>query len=255
MQNISDKLIVALDVNTLKEAEDIVKKLYPVVKLFKIGSQLFTACGLEAVKMVGKKGARVFLDLKFYDIPQTVFSAVSSGTGAACEVVFVSTTSPNIEEDIKGVVQYPVFMITVHIQGEKKMLEEALRGAANKARELKIERPRIIGVTVLTSNEQEEDTTNLVLKRAKLAQEAGLDGVVCSAHEAAAVRKVCGKDFIIVTPGIRPKGAENNDQKRIATPQEAIKAGANYIVVGRPILQAQDPLKAVQEILQEKSGD
>jgi len=253
MQNISDKLIVALDVNTLKEAEDIVEKLYPVVKLFKIGSQLFTACGLEAVKMVGKKRARVFLDLKFYDIPQTVFSAVSSGTGAACKVVFVSTTPPNIEEDIKGVIQYPVFMMTVHIQGEKKMLEEALRGATNKARELKIERPRIIGVTVLTSNEQEEDTTNLVLKRAKLAQEAGLDGVVCSVHEAAAVRKACGEKFIIVTPGIRPKGTENNDQKRVATPQAAIAAGADYIVVGRPILEAKDPLKAAEAILKELS--
>ena len=255
MQNISDKLIVALDMNTLKEAEDIVKKLYPVVKLFKIGSQLFTACGLEAVKMVGKKGARVFLDLKFYDIPQTVFSAVSSGTGAACEVVFVSTTSPNTEENIKGVIQSPVFMMTVHTSGGREMLEKAAEGARIRAKELKIDKPLIIGVTVLTSEPAKEQTLENVLDKAKLAQQTGLDGVVCSVHEAAAVRKACGKDFIIVTPGIRLKGAENNDQKRMATPQEAIKAGANYIVVGRPILQAQDPLKAVQEILQEKSGD
>jgi len=122
-----------------------------------------------------------------------------------------------------------------------------MRGATDKAREFKIERPRIVGVTVLTSDEQ-EDTANVVLERAKLAQQAGLDGVVCSVHEAAAVRKACGKDFIIVTPGIRPKGAKTDDQKRVATAAEAIAAGANFIVVGRPILEAEDPLKAVKEL-------
>jgi orotidine-5'-phosphate decarboxylase len=246
----SPGLIVALDVDTLPKAEKLVDCLYPTVKLFKIGSQLFTACGPEAVKMVAEKGGKVFLDLKFYDIPQTVYGSSLSASAICIKPISIST---GIEERIKEAIQPAVFMMTVHIQGGKKMLEEAVRGATNKARGLKIERPRIVGVTVLTSDKQEEDTTNVVLERAKLAQESGLDGVVCSVQEAATVRKVCGKNFIIVTPGIRPKGAAKNDQKRTATPSEAIKAGADYIVVGRPILEACEPLKAAKEILKELS--
>jgi orotidine-5'-phosphate decarboxylase len=250
MQNISDKLILALDVETLGEAKRLVDTLYPTVKLFKIGSQLFTAYGLEAVEMVAEKGGKVFLDLKFYDIPRTVFSAVASGTGVSCVLTSISSVLPNMPESTRGDSYFPVFMMTVYIQGGKKMLEEAIRGATNKARELKIERPRIVGVTVLTSDEQEEDTTNVVLERAKLAQEAGLDGVVCSVHEAPMIRKAFGKDFIIVTPGIRPKGYPADDQKRTATAAEAIKAGADFIVVGRPILEAKDRLKAVKELIE-----
>jgi len=248
MQEISDKLIVALDVDTLEEAKHFVDILCPTVKLFKIGSQLFTAYGPEAVKMVAEKGGKVFLDLKFYDIPQTVYGS-SSSASAIC--VGPSVMSTGIEQRVEKTIQPAVFMITVHIQGGKKMLEEAMKGATSKARELKIERPRIVGVTVLTSDRQEEDTTNAVLERAKVAQEAGLDGIVCSVHEAAAVRKAYGKDFIIVTPGIRPKGAKTDDQKRVATAQEAIEAGADYIVVGRPILRAQNPLLATEEIRRE----
>lgn len=244
MSELKDKLIVALDVDTLEKAEGLVGILYPTVTMFKVGCQLFTACGPEAVRMIGEKGARVFLDLKFYDIPQTVYSSSSSASAIYAEPVISAGTEQRVEEAI----QPAVFMMTVHIQGGKKMLEEAVRGAANKAKELKIERPRIVGVTVLTSNEG-EDVTNLVLERAKLAQETGLDGVVCSAHEAAAVRKVCGKDFIIVTPGIRPKGTKTDDQKRIATAQEAISAGADFLVVGRPILEAKDPLLAAKQLL------
>lgn len=240
MQNISDKLIVALDADTLEKAKRLVDILYPAVKLFKIGSQLFTAYGPDSVKMVAEKGGKVFLDLKFYDIPQTAYGASSSAS-----TMYIKPITGAREP-----FEAAVFMMTVHIQGGKKMLEEAKRGAADKARELKIERPRIVGVTVLTSEEQEENTINVVLEKAKLAQEAGLDGVVCSAHEAAAVRKTCGKDFVIVTPGIRPKGAKENDQKRTATVEEAIAAGADYIVVGRPIIEAQDPQAVAQEILQ-----
>jgi orotidine-5'-phosphate decarboxylase len=244
MQNISDKLIVALDVDTLEKAKYFVDALYPTVKFFKIGIRLFNVCGPEVVKMIGKKGAKVFLDLKYHDIPNTVMAATATATNLNFETIRLSNTEGNITKNLEPA----VFMMTVHIQGGRKMLEEAMRGATDKARELKIERPRIIGVTVLTSDEQ-EDTRSIVLERAKIAKEAGLDGVVCSVHEAAAVRKEFGRDFIIVTPGIRPKGYQADDQKRTATASDALAAGADYIVVGRPILEAKDPLKAVQELI------
>ena len=250
MQNISDKLVVALDVENLAKAKKLVDALFPVVKIFKVGSQLFTACGLDAVKMVGEKGAKVFLDLKFHDIPQTVFSAVTSGTGAACALAFVSNTSPNIEKNIKEVIQHPVFMMTVHAEGSIRMLEAAVRGATEKAQELHIKKPLIVGVTVLTSENDSGNVKEVVMERARKAKEAGLDGVVCAVAEAALVRKEFGNDFIIVTPGIRPIGATADDQQRTATPQEAIAAGANFIVVGRPILEAKDPLEAVKNLLQ-----
>ncbi len=234
------QLIVALDVDTLEEAKHFLDTLYPTVKLFKIGSRLFTAYGPEVVKMVAEKGGKVFLDLKFYDIPQTVYGASSAST------IYINPIT-EAEEPFEAA----VFMMTVHIQGGKKMLEEAMRGATNKAGELKIERPRIVGVTVLTSDEQEEDTTKIVLERAKIAQEAGLDGVVCSAHEATAVRKACGKDFIIVTPGIRPKGYSKDDQTRVTTAKQAVAAGADFLVVGRPIIKSGDPIRIARDIVDE----
>jgi len=250
----SPELIVALDKDTLEDAERFVNILYPTVKLFKIGSQLFTAYGPEAVKKIGEKGARVFLDLKFKDIKKTVYSAVTSGTGLTC--TFVSHMTEGGNEDIKNAVQYPVFMMTVHTgDAEKEMLQEAVKGASDKAKKLRIEKPLIVGVTVLTDVSKIEDTVNEVLKRARIAKEAGLDGVVCSVWEAEAIRENFGEDFIIVTPGIRPTGTDSGDQKRFATPAEAKKAGANFIVVGRPVLEAKDPLKLVQGILQEISGE
>lgn len=232
MQEIKDKLIVALDVNTLDEAERLVDKLYPEgIKMFKVGSQLFTAYGPEAVKMVGKKGAKVFLDLKFHDIARTVFSAVTSGTGISCELVF------------------PVFMMTVHTEGGINMLKAAVKGATEKAKELNIEKPLIVGVTVLTSESGGKYVKEIVLERAGKAKDAGLDGVVCAVHEAPIIRKEFGKDFLIVTPGIRPKNYKADDQSRVATAQEAIEAGADFIVVGRPILEAKDPLKAIKELM------
>ena len=134
MSDISDKLIVALDVSTLKEAEHFVDILYPKVKMFKVGNQLFTACGPEAVRMIGEKGARVFLDLKFHDIPQTVFSAVISGSGLACKPTLISTDSSGIADEIKNAIQPPVFMMTVHTKGGKEMLEAAARGAKKESR-------------------------------------------------------------------------------------------------------------------------
>jgi len=239
MQEIKDRLIVALDLDTLEKAERLVNTLYPAVKFFKVGSQLFTACGLEAVKMVGEKGAQVFLDLKFYDIPHTVFSAVASGTGLSCALEFISANST----------QFPVFMMTVHTEGDIEMLKAAVRGATEKAKEINIKKPLIVGVTVLTSESGGENLKEILLERVKKAKDAGLDGVVCSTQEVAMIRKEFGKDFIIVTPGIRPKGYKKDDQARVATAQEAIKAGADYLVVGRPVLEAKDPLKVVEEML------
>ena len=242
MQDISDKLIVALDVDTLERAERLVNALYPTVKLFKVGSQLFTACGPVAVEMIGKKGAKVFLDLKFYDIPNTVYLATTTGTSCA----FVYVTEPR---GVKGLEIPPVFMMTVHTAGGKKMLEEAARGAKEISNKLKIPKPLIIGVTRLTSEEYSKDTKDEVLSPARLAKDSGLDGVVCAVSEAKIIREEFGKNFIIVTPGIRPKVTSVDDQKRVATAQEAIEAGADYIVVGRPIIEAEDPRKATENIL------
>ncbi len=217
MLDIKDKLIVALDMDTLSDAKKLVDKLYPAVKMFKVGSQLFTACGPEAVKMVTQKGAKVFLDLKSHDIPNTVKKAVEAAA------------------------RLQVFMLTVHLSGGSQMLQAAA-SVPN--------RPKIVGVTVLTS-QSEDDTANKVLELAKLAKNSGLDGVVCSAREAVMIRKQCGKDFIIVTPGIRLKDSSSDDQARTATAKEAIQAGADFIVVGRPIINALNPLEAAKDILRE----
>lgn len=221
------QLILALDVDNLAQAERLVNLLFPRVKIFKVGSQLFTACGPEAVKMIAKKGAQVFLDLKFHDIPNTVYSAVSCGLADS------------------------VFMITLHTQGGKKMLEAGLKAAEDKAKKLMIKRPFLLGVTILTSEDRQADTEKLVLARAGLAKEAGLDGVVCSVQEAVGIRKQLGKDFIIVSPGIRPSGYPGDDQSRVATIKQAIEAAVDFIVVGRPILKADNPLHAAEQILRE----
>jgi orotidine-5'-phosphate decarboxylase len=224
------ELIVALDVDTIEKAEKLITILSPSVKLFKIGSQLFTRYGPQSFRAAEKNGCKVFLDLKFHDIPTTVENAVKSATVP------------------------PIFMLTVHILGGREMLQSAVKGAEECARALRIPRPSIVGVTVLTSESLGDKTLPEVIRRARIAGEAGLDGVVCSVQETAAVRKEFGPDFIIVNPGIRPAGAEKGDQKRTATPADAKRAGADYIVVGRPIVGALDPLKAAQGIIKELEG-
>ena len=237
------ELIVALDVDHLGEAEDIVKKLIAVVDIFKVGSQLFTMYGPTAVKKIMNLGKKVFLDLKYHDIPQTVSYSTSGA------VVLSASTNSQIslqQENAPG-----VFMLTVHTQGGRQMLEAAAKTSREKAEELKVKRPLVIGVTVLTSDERIENIKDIVLQRSRLAKESGLDGVVASVEEASLIRKEFGEDFIIVTPGIRPTGSQANDQKRIGTPRDAVKAGSNFLVVGRPIIESNNPLKTAQDILQE----
>jgi len=213
------EIILALDVDSLSQARYFVKKLYPQVKIFKVGAQLFTALGPKIIAMINQAGAGVFLDLKFFDIPHTVAAAV------------------------RQAVRHRVKMLTLHILGDEEMLKASVAAAKDEAKRLKVKRPLLIGVTVLTSK---ETNSSDVLTLAKLGIECGLDGVVCSAREAKNLRDRIKTKFIIVTPGIRPKGAGKNDQKRTATVSQAIQAGSNFLVVGRPILEAKDPLKAVQ---------
>jgi len=251
MQNIKDSLIVALDVDSVGKAREFLDKLYPIVKMFKVGSQLFTACGRQAVDMIGQSGAKVFLDLKFHDIPNTVYSAVASGTSSNVKIVPIPAGLDKVKSEgrIKEPVCYPIFMMTLHTIGGVEMLKAAVRGATDKAAQLKIKKPYLVGVTVLTSEFADKDTPKKVLERARSVKDAGLDGIVCAVSEAAMIRREFGEDFIIVTPGIRAKNAPRDDQARTATAKEAIEAGANYIVVGRPILEAKDPLKAVNDLL------
>jgi len=225
------ELIVALDVDNEKRARELVDMLVPAVKFFKVGS-LFLSCGPAIVNYISEKGGQTFLDLKFYDIPQTVSNYAYTGT---------STFDPYVR---KQATPQGIFMMTVHARGGKEMLQAAVKGAKQRAEELKISRPFIVGVTVLTS-ETYAGVEKDVLERAKIAKDAGIDGVVCSVHEAAAVRR----EFIIVTPGIRPAGAKTDDQKRIATIDDARAAGADYIVVGRPVIEAVDPRKAAKQFL------
>jgi orotidine-5'-phosphate decarboxylase len=219
------EIIVALDVDNFAQAKKFVNRLYPSIKVFKVGAQLFTACGPKVVQFIRGKGAQVFLDLKFFDIPNTVAHAVRSA------------------------VRMKVKMLTLHILGDEEMLKAALIAAKDESRRLKVKRPLLIGVTVLTSK---ETTSSDVLTLAKIGIDSGLDGVVCSAREAALLRRQIKKSFVIVTPGIRPKGASVQDQKRTATAEEARLAGSNFLVVGRPILQAGNPLAVAKSLL---SGD
>lgn len=227
------KLIVALDVETMDEARRIVDTLASTVKIFKVGLGLFTAYGPDAVEMVHKKGAKVFLDLKFHDIPSTVACAVKSAA------------------------KLGVFMVNLHSLGGADMIKRAVEAMGSSK-----DRPKLLGVTILTSMDQtaigeigiSAKVEDEVLNLAKIARDNGLDGVVASPKETALIRKTLGDDFIIVTPGIRPSWSGKGDQKRIMTPKEAIEAGADYIVVGRPILEAREPLDAAKKVIEEIEG-
>lgn len=217
----NDKIILALDVDDFNTAKDFVDKLYPKIKIFKVGIHLFTACGKEVIEYINKKGAEVFLDLKFFDIPNTVAHAV------------------------RQAVRLKVKMLTMHILGDEEMLKAAVCAAEDEAKKLKIKKPLLIGVTVLTSKEAKSSD---VLTLARIGIESGLDGVVCSAREVAGLKKELKTDFVAVTPGIRPANKSADDQKRTASASEAIAAGSDFLVIGRPILEAKDPLRAVDEL-------
>lgn len=235
------QLIVALDVENFKQAKKLIDSLEDTVKVFKVGSQLFTAYGPFVTRYLQAKGKKVFLDLKFHDIPNTVASAVKSAVSLS--------VPPNKEKDFA-----PLFMLTVHTSGGQEMLEAAVKAAKEQSKKLKVKAPLIVGVTVLTSQAKEDKLQALVLERALLAKRTGLDGVVASVEESPLIKRYCPKNFIVVTPGIRPAGADVGDQKRVATPRTAIESGSNFLVVGRPIVQADNPLKAAKAILKEISS-
>lgn len=232
-----DKLIVALDVDTEEKALDAVKKLKGSVKFFKVGFELFSSCGPSIVEKIRKAGCEVFLDLKFHDIPNTVAKAAAAVTSLG------------------------VYMFNCHALGGHEMMKAAALAAEETAARLKIARPRVIAVTILTSMDENalkkigiNDNINAqVIRLANLAKEAGLDGVVASPMEAKAIRQALGEYFLIVTPGIRPADSTAQDQKRIATPGDSISSGADFIVVGRPIMDAKDPVAAAKGILKEIS--
>ncbi len=225
--NTDPRVIVALDYPDARPALELAAKLDPAVCRLKIGKELFTAAGPQLVRELADKGFGVFLDLKFHDIPNT--------TAAAC----------------RAAAELGVWMINVHASGGRRMMEAA-REAVDKASH----RPLLIGVTVLTSMDEAglheigvtRSPREQVLHLAGLVQQSGLDGVVCSAQEAADLRARFGAGFALVTPGIRPAGAEAGDQSRVMTPGMAIRAGADYLVIGRPITQAAEPPAALRSI-------
>ncbi len=226
----ANPLIVALDTGEKETIQALVDQLAPQVGAFKVGFYPFLLFGWELVDYIHSRGSRVFLDLKFHDIPNTVANAVEVAAR-------------------KG-----VFMVNLHTLGGRRMMEETVA----RTRELS-PRPLLLGVTVLTSMETQDmeevgllgPVEDRVLSLARLAHESGLDGVVASPREAQSIREALGRDFVIVTPGVRPSGAPLGDQKRVTTPREAVKAGAHYIVVGRPICLAPDPVAVAREILDE----
>ncbi len=231
-----EKIIVALDVPTAEAAMAIVSALGNAVGAYKVGMQLYNATGPAILAAIAEKGGQVFLDLKFHDIPNTVAEAV------------------------RVAAHLGVLMCNVHASGGYEMMAKAAAAIREEAAESGGERPLLLGVTVLTSMGQDELREELGVERplqeqvshlAKLAKRAGLDGVVASAREIPAIRAACGDDFLIVTPGIRPKNAAVHDQKRVMTPGEAVRAGADYLVIGRPIAKAANPLQAVKEIVAE----
>ncbi len=227
----TDRIFVAIDTPDLEGAVALARDLDGLVGGVKVGKEFFTANGPEGVRRIGAEGMPVFLDLKFHDIPNTVAGAVRSALGLGPAI------------------------LNVHAAGGRTMLEAA-RDAAAEAGD---KRPMVIAVTVLTSLDRSDldatgvhdDVVEQVTRLAVLARDSGLDGVVCSAHEIMRLRGACGKDFKIVTPGIRPAWAATGDQKRVVTPAEAVHLGADYLVIGRPITAADKPADAAKRIADE----
>jgi orotidine-5'-phosphate decarboxylase len=234
---VKEKIIVALDVDTERDAQDMVRLLKDEVGAFKVGLELFNSTGPDIFGRLRQAGAEnIFYDAKFHDIPNTV-------AGAS-----------------RAAIKMSVWMFNVHTTGGSDMMKAAAETARQTSLQLGIPRPLVIGVTVLTSIDESilreelvvsSDVRSQVAHLALLAKNSGLDGVVASPHEVGAIRDTCGEHFLIVTPGVRPAGAAMGDQKRVMTPGEAIRRGADYVVVGRPITKADDPAAAAKAIAEE----
>lgn len=228
-----DRLIVPIDLKDYQKAEELMEKIGHKARFFKIGYEFFYGSGPKGLELAARNGAKIFLDLKLHDIPNTVGKAVEQ------------------------LISLNVQMLTIHISGGAAMMEAAREAAERKAAELRIQRPLLLGVTVLTSMEQKDlsldgcsiDLDELVIRRALLAQSHGLDGVICSPKEAALIKKMSGGGLITVTPGVRLSD-DHGDQKRVSTPKEAMENGSDYLVVGRPIHGAADPSKAFDAIIE-----
>lgn len=233
-----DRLIVALDFPTLEQAKSCVLELGDAVSYYKVGMELYYAVGSEIIRFLKSQNKQVFLDLKLQDIPNTVAHALTVLSGLGAD------------------------MMNVHAVGGRKMMSEAVKAVHAAAEAAGKPAPKLIAVTILTSmdNEQFADLNykntiaEQVIALAKLAKEASMDGVVASPQEASAIREACGKDFLIVTPGVRPAGASLDDQSRVATPAGAFKNGSSHIVVGRPITKAENRQAAAEAIVEEIKG-
>ena len=228
------RIIVALDVENKEKAVSLVKELEQA-EIFKIGFKLFVSEGVSIIKDIYKFNKKIFLDLKFHDIPNTVAGA------------------------IKHAINHNIFMLTLHSLGGREMLKRAVEAAKEEAERLSIPKPKLLAVTILTSLKETDlnelgvfcKTDEQVLRLANLAYEAGVDGIVCSPKEIALLRKNLEKDVLIVTPGIRPAWARTHDQKRVMTPRQAIQEGADYLVIGRPIIASSNPKEAFLKIVNE----
>ncbi len=230
MTNFSERIIVPLDVPTLTEAIALVDKL-PQVSFWKVGLELFVSCGTQILTILQERKKRIFLDLKFHDIPNTL--------AGACRSAQV----------------WGVDFLTIHATAGPKALQAAVAALGEKN-----SRPKLLAITLLTSINSRELAFDLkiplelpvyVLQMAILARESGLDGAVCSPQEVAQLRQVCGHDFLLICPGVRPSWSETGDQRRVMTPAKALQAGANYLVIGRPITAAADPVLAWERIGEE----
>jgi len=233
LEEARNKIIFALDVHGLDDIDRWADTLAGKVGMFKVGKELFTSCGPAAVKAVQRHGGKVFLDLKYHDIPNTVANAM-------CEAARLGVQLANL-----------------HALGGAEMMETAVAAVHKEFSDA--ERPRLLAVTILTSSTVEtlrqvgieHSVQDMVVRLARLAKASGMDGVVASPLEISLIREACGPDFLIVTPGVRPPFAAVDDQKRIMTPAEAVSSGADYLVIGRPIAKAADPVQAAEFIAAE----
>ena len=228
MKQVSSPILVALDFPSADSAIALARQLDPALCRVKVGKELYTRCGPDILNELHKLGFEVFLDLKFHDIPNTTAQAV----GVAADM--------------------GVWMVNVHASGGRRMMEACAEKLSHY-----LNAPLLIGVTVLTSMEREDlldlgidaEPVDHVMRLAKLTKDCGLDGVVCSSHEVSQLKQTLGSEFQLVTPGIRPASAELGDQRRVMTPREALAAGSDYLVIGRPITKAEQPLAALEDIV------